>query len=62
MRVLERRAALLLRPGGVAGAEHADVQGAAAPSVFAASGRWVDVVDHPDLAGRPRYLTARLAR
>lgn len=62
MRVLERRAALLLRPGGVAGAEHADVQGAAAPGVFAASGRWVDVVDHPDLAGRPRYLTARLAR
>lgn len=62
MRVLERRAALLLRPGGVAGAEHADVQGTAAPGVFAASGRWVDVVDHPDLAGRPRYLTARLAR
>jgi release factor glutamine methyltransferase len=46
----------------VAGAEHADVQGAAAPEVFVASGRWVDVVDHPDLAGRPRYLTARLAR
>jgi len=62
MRVLERRAALLLRPGGVVGAEHADVQGAAAPGVFAASGRWLDVVDHPDLAGRPRYLTARLAR
>jgi release factor glutamine methyltransferase len=62
MRVLERRAALLLRPGGVVGAEHADVQGAAAPGVFAASGRWVDVVDHLDLAGRPRYLTARLAR
>jgi release factor glutamine methyltransferase len=62
MRVLERRAALLLRPGGVVGAEHADVQGAAAPAVFAASGRWVDVVDHLDLAGRPRYLTARLAR
>ena len=62
MRVLERRAALLLRPGGVVGAEHADVQGTAAPGVFAASGRWLDVADHPDLAGRPRYLTARLAR
>lgn len=62
MRVLERRAALLLRPGGVVGAEHADVQGAAAPGVFATSGRWLDVTDHPDLAGRPRYLTARLAR
>lgn len=62
MRVLERRAALLLRPGGVVGAEHADVQGASAPGVFAASGRWLDVADHADLAGRPRYLTARLAR
>ena len=62
MRVLERRAAVLLRPGGVVGAEHADVQGAAAPGVFAATGRWLDVADHRDLAGRPRYLTARLAR
>ncbi len=62
LRVLERRAALLLRPGGVVGAEHADVQGESAPGVFAASGRWVDVTDHRDLAGRPRFLTARLAR
>jgi release factor glutamine methyltransferase len=62
MRVLERRAALLLRPGGVVGAEHADVQGESAPAVFAATGRWRDVVDHRDLAGRPRYVTARLAR
>ena len=62
MRVLERRAALLLRPGGVVGAEHADVQGESAPGVFVASGRWVEVTDHRDLAGRPRYLTARLAR
>ncbi|TGN64867.1 peptide chain release factor N(5)-glutamine methyltransferase [Nocardioides eburneiflavus] len=62
MRVLERRAALLLRPGGVVGAEHADVQGASAPAVFAATGRWLDVADHRDLAGRARYVTARLAR
>ena len=62
MRVLERRAALLLRPGGVVGAEHADVQGESAPGVFVGSGRWVEVTDHRDLAGRPRYLTARLAR
>ncbi len=62
MRALEQRAASLLRAGGVVGAEHADVQGEAAPAVFAAAGRWVDVRDHPDLAGRPRYLTARLAR
>ena len=62
IRVLEQRAALLLRHGGVVGAEHADVQGESAPGVFAASGRWADVTDHRDLAGRPRYLTARLAR
>ena len=61
MRVLERRAALLLRPGGVVGAEHADVQGASAPAVFAATGRWSEVRDHADLAGRARFTTARLA-
>lgn len=62
IRVLEDRAARLLRPGGVLGCEHADVQGEAAPGVFVAGGRWRDVVDHRDLAGRPRFLTARLAR
>ena len=62
MRILERVAARLLRPAGVAGAEHADVQGESAPAVFAATGRWCDVRDHRDLAGRPRFLTARLAR
>jgi release factor glutamine methyltransferase len=62
MRDLERTAARLLRPGGVVGAEHADAQGASAPAVFATTGRWVDVRDHVDLAGRDRYLTARLAR
>jgi release factor glutamine methyltransferase len=62
IRVVERRAALLLRPGGVVGVEHADVQGATAPEVFGTSGRWERVRDHQDLAGRARYLTARLAR
>ena len=62
IRVLEARAARLLRPGGVLGCEHADVQGELAPAVFAATGRWRDVVDHRDLAGRPRFLTAVLAR
>jgi release factor glutamine methyltransferase len=59
MRVLERTAARLLRPGGVVGAEHAEVQAEAAPSVFAGTGRWVEVRDHVDLAGRPRFVTAR---
>ncbi|MFL6155707.1 MAG: peptide chain release factor N(5)-glutamine methyltransferase [Marmoricola sp.] len=62
MRVLEQVAARLLRPAGVVGAEHADLQGESAPGVFAATGRWADVRDHRDLAGRPRYVTARLSR
>jgi release factor glutamine methyltransferase len=52
----------LLRPGGWVGAEHADVQGESASGVFLDSGRWTEVRDHRDLAGRPRYVTARLAR
>jgi release factor glutamine methyltransferase len=59
MRVLERTAARLLRPGGYLFAEHADVQGLSAPSLFADPARWEDVSDHPDLAGRPRYHSAR---
>jgi release factor glutamine methyltransferase len=62
IRVVERRAALLLRPGGVVGVEHADVQGESAPAVFTATGRWEQVRDHDDLTGRARFLTARLAR
>lgn len=62
MRVLEQRAALLLRDGGVVGAEHAEVQGRSAPAVFVGAERWSDVRDHQDLAGRARFLTARLAR
>lgn len=57
LRVLEATAWRLLRPGGVVGAEHADAQGESAPAVFAE--RWAEVRDHPDLAGRPRFVTAR---
>jgi release factor glutamine methyltransferase len=62
IRVVERRAAALLRRDGVVGVEHADAQGESAPAVFVATGRWTDVRDHPDLAGRARFVTARLAR
>lgn len=62
IRVLAVRATRLLKPGGVIGVEHADAQGISAPAVFAASGHWTEVRDHLDLAGRPRFLTARLAR
>ena len=58
VRTVERVAARLLRPGGTVVVEHADLQGVSAPAVFVASGRWSDVRDHQDLAGRDRYLTA----
>ncbi|QIG43835.1 peptide chain release factor N(5)-glutamine methyltransferase [Nocardioides anomalus] len=61
IRRLAVRAALLLRPGGVLGVEHADVQGEAVPAVLTATGRWSEVRDHTDLAGRARFTTARLA-
>jgi release factor glutamine methyltransferase len=54
-------AARLLRPGAWLGIEHADQQGSALPALVRASGGWVDVEDHPDLAGRPRFTTARRA-
>jgi release factor glutamine methyltransferase len=62
LRVLARTAARLLRPGGWVGAEHADAQADSAPAVFSQAGCWTDVRDHLDLAGRARYVTARLTR
>jgi release factor glutamine methyltransferase len=61
MRVVEQVAARLLRPGGTVVAEHADLQGTSAPEVFRDTGRWVDVRDNRDLAGRDRYLIATRA-
>ncbi len=57
-RAVIERAGLLLRPGGLFVMEHADVQGAAITQLLGA-GPWSDVVDHLDLAGRPRVVTAR---
>lgn len=53
------RAADLVRAGGWLAVEHADRQGAAVPAVLRAAGGWEDVTDHPDLAGRDRFTTAR---
>lgn len=61
MRVLADVGARLLKPGGLLVAEHADVQGETAPEVFRRHGGWTAVADHLDLAGRPRYVTARRA-
>lgn len=54
-------AARLLRPGGGLGIEHADQQGGSLPALVRAHGGFTEVDDHPDLAGRPRYTTARRA-
>lgn len=55
------RAAVLLRPGGVLVMEHADAQGESLPAALRATGEWDQVVDHPDLGGRPRTTVARRA-
>jgi release factor glutamine methyltransferase len=54
-----RVAAGLLRPGGLVLVEHADSQGESLPRRLRASGSWSEVIDHVDLAGRPRVTTAR---
>ncbi|RKS71369.1 release factor glutamine methyltransferase [Motilibacter peucedani] len=59
LRVVERTARRLLRAGGLLVAEHADSQGDSAPAVLRAAAAWDDVADVQDLAGRPRYVTAR---
>lgn len=61
VRVVSRVAARLLRDGGHVGVEHADVQGRSVPATLREAGSWVEVADHPDLSGRPRYATARRA-
>lgn len=53
------RAATLLRPGGWLGIEHDDSHGTTVPTLLAADGGFARITDHPDLAGRPRFTTAR---
>jgi release factor glutamine methyltransferase len=54
-------AARLLRPGGAVAIEHDDTQGESVPALLAARKVLTDVADHQDLAGRPRFATARRA-
>ena len=61
IRTVAAVAAKLSAPGGLVLCEHADVQGESAQQIFAATGDWVDVRDCPDLAGRPRFVSARRA-
>ncbi|TQN41710.1 release factor glutamine methyltransferase [Blastococcus colisei] len=52
-------AARLLRTGAWLGIEHADQQGGSLPALVRAHGGFANVQDHLDLAGRPRFTTAR---
>jgi release factor glutamine methyltransferase len=58
IRVVATAAARLLRPAGLLCVEHGDVQGDVAKQVLVDHGAFAAVRDHPDLAGRPRFLTA----
>ena len=58
LRVVVATAARLLSPGGSIAVEHAEVQAQQAPGVLARDGRWGEVRDRADLAGRPRFVTA----
>ncbi len=58
IRVVAATAARLLRPAGFVCVEHADIQGDAAVEVLVRDGAFRGVRDHPDLAGRPRFVSA----
>lgn len=52
-------AAELLKPGGIIGMEHADVQGESMPELFHAMANvWTDVKDNLDYNKLPRFTTA----
>jgi release factor glutamine methyltransferase len=59
IRLVADVAAGLTVDGGLVVCEHADVQRGAAPKVFVDTGLWAEVRDHRDLAGRPRFVSAR---
>lgn len=60
VRPLVVRASAALRPGGVILIEHADDQGepGGVPALLRRSGRFADIADHADFAGRPRFTSA----
>ena len=62
IRPLVSIAAGLLKPGGFLAIEHDASQGESVPAMLAARRVLGDVTDHADLAGRPRFVTARRVR
>jgi release factor glutamine methyltransferase len=59
IRLVEKAARRLLKPGGLVVVEHSDRQGRSCPAFFTAQGGWAEVEDHRDLVGRDRFTTAR---
>ena len=62
IRPLVNVAAGLLKPGGWLAIEHDDTQGDSVPALLSGRRVLAEVVDHDDLAGRPRFVTARRVR
>ncbi len=60
IRVVERVARRLLRPGGCVAVEHGASQGAQVYWVFAEENGWKQTRNHADLAGLDRFVTATL--
>jgi release factor glutamine methyltransferase len=58
IRVVERTARRLLRPGGLVAVEHGSPQGTAVYWVFAEENGWKETRNHSDLAGLDRFVTA----
>ncbi len=48
-----------LVPGGAVAIEHDDTNGAQVAGLLRGHGGFTDVVEHPDLAGKPRFVVAR---
>ena len=59
VRLVEKAARRLLKPGGLVVIEHSDRQGESAPALLRSTGGWTEVEDHRDAAGRDRFVTAR---
>ncbi|GAB3659915.1 peptide chain release factor N(5)-glutamine methyltransferase [Actinocorallia lasiicapitis] len=60
MRIVERTARRLLRPGGFVAVEHSDLQGSSVYWIFAEENGWRDVRNRRDLTDRDRFVTGRL--
>src|SRR5215472_1746103 len=58
IRVVERVARRLLRPGGTVAVEHGSPQGSQVYWVFAEEAGWKQTRNHADLAGLDRFVTA----